>query len=53
MGTPSDSTRLSIHRTLSSPLDVPVSSFGDPRLLSFLMMELLELELVMVGRDAK
>ena len=41
------------HRTLSSPLDVPVSSLVDPRPLSLLEMELLELELVMVSRVAK
>ena len=39
--------------TVSSPLDVPVPSLGDPRPSSFLIMELLELELVMVSRVLK
>ena len=35
MGTPSDSARLSLSWTPSSPLDVPVSPFGDPRPSNF------------------
>ena len=52
-GTPSDSARLSLSWTLSSPLDVPVLSLGDLFPSSFLKKELLQIELVMVSRVAK